>query len=89
VAIILEIKVFPNSGKSEFKLDSSQLKCYLKSSPEKGKANQELVKLISKTLKIGQFDISILSGMTTRIKKVRINTERNKDEIVKCLCLNG
>ncbi|OGB84424.1 hypothetical protein A3F66_03150 [candidate division TM6 bacterium RIFCSPHIGHO2_12_FULL_32_22] len=83
--IILDIKVFPNSGKQEFKIDNDQLKCYLKSSPEKGKANQELIKMLSKQLNLGQFNFSILSGMTTRLKKVRVNTDLSLDEVLKRL----
>lgn len=89
MAIILDIKVFPNSGRECFVLDENKaLKCYLKSTPEKGKANKELIKFISKLLKIGQFEVSILSGMTTRLKKVRVNTNLTYDEILKKLIVD-
>jgi uncharacterized protein len=87
--MILEIKVFPNSGKLEFKLDGDRLKCYLTSTPEKGKANKELISFLAKKLGIRQFDIVILSGVTTRIKRVKIKTNLEFNEIVECLCING
>ena len=75
MALIVTIKVTPNAGKQQFFCDKSgNLKCYLKSVPEQGKANQELVKLLSKALSLPQDDVSIIQGATNRTKKVKINT---------------
>ena len=86
MALLIEIKVIPNSGKQKVFLDKSkQLKCYLKSTPEKGKANLELIKFLAKELSITKNDISIISGATTRKKKLKINTEISFDEFLKKL----
>ena len=75
MSLILIIKVMPSSGRKEWQLDKSGLlKCYLKSAPEKGKANQELIKILSKTLNITLAEIEIMAGATSRNKKIKIET---------------
>lgn len=71
--MIVEIKVVPSSGKSKFIIDKSgRLKCYLKSPAERGLANHELIQVLSKALKVPQNKITIVSGATSRNKKVEI-----------------
>lgn len=43
--------------------------------PEDGKANEALIKLLSKTLHIPQSRISLMRGMTSRIKQLEIEGE--------------
>ena len=86
MTINLDIKVTPNSGKQKFTLDKSgKLKCFLKSPPEKGKANNELIKLIQKKLKLNKEDIQIMLGKTSRKKRIKINTSMPYNEILKQL----
>lgn len=74
MALILEIKVVPLSGRSGFELDKQgNVKCFLKSAPEKGAANKELIKLLSKELKVPQNDIDIIAGLTVRKKKIKLH----------------
>lgn len=74
MALIIEIKVTPQSGRSCFELDrKGDLKCFLKSAPEKGAANKELIKLLSKKLKIPQNDLDIIAGLTVRKKRIKIH----------------
>ncbi len=83
---ILRIRVTPNSSVSGFQdifIDPNgvkYLKTNLNSVPEKGKANQELIKLLSKTLKLSKSCFSVISGLTDRYKKVLLETEHS-DEI--------
>ncbi len=45
----IQVKVKPNSGKQKIEqLENGSLVVYLKSSPVKGKANQELIKVLAK-----------------------------------------
>lgn len=75
MALIIEVKVVPQSGKSGYELDKKGcLKWHLKSAPEKGLANKELVRALSKELKIPQNDIEIVGGLTSRNKKIKIHT---------------
>ena len=83
-SFILEVKVVPQSGSQGFKLDKNgQLKCLLKGAPEKGKANKELVKFISSILKIPQHHIQLVSGQTTRLKRLRIFTDVSYEDFLK------
>ncbi len=74
MSLICEIKVVPSSGKSECKLDKNgMLKCYLKSPAENGKANKELIKMLAKGVGATQDEVSIVSGETSRNKRIRID----------------
>lgn len=73
MSLVIEVKVVPGSKTQAFSLDKQGiLKCYLKSQPEKGKANEELIKLLSKTLKIPQDHIKVLAGHTGRKKIIKL-----------------
>lgn len=64
----LRIKVIPNSAKTEIsKWDGENLKIKIKASPEKGKANSELVKFFKKEYKK---DIKIVKGANSRNKLI-------------------
>jgi len=81
--LIIEVKVVPSSGKSECKLDKAgRLKCYLKSPPERNEANMELVKLFAKALKLIQNEVEIVSGATSRTKKLKILKSITEDELL-------
>lgn len=84
MTIILKIAVIPLSRQCRYSVDDiGTIKCYLKSAPEKGKANQELIRLLSEALKIRQSDIQILTGVTSSRKRVKIATGLSKEEIIK------
>lgn len=71
--LFINIKAVPSSGKQGCAFDKSgTLKCYLKSAPEGGKANAELIKYLSKKLKVPQNEISIVGGTTSRKKRLKI-----------------
>ena len=61
----MKIRVKPNSKKQEIKEENNHLIVYLKSQPEKGKANQELIKLLKKHFKR---DVKIKSGFKSKDK---------------------
>ena len=86
MALLIEIKVIPSSGRQRFFKDKSgQLKCYLKSAPEKGKANTELINLVSKKLGIPKSKISVPFGATSRKKRLKIDLEINFNDLMKKL----
>lgn len=83
MALILDIKVVPSSGRQNWSVDKSgQIKCFIKSPPEKGLANKELVKLIADSLDVTQSDVEIISGLTSRKKRVKINKNINIDQFL-------
>jgi uncharacterized protein (TIGR00251 family) len=76
MTVVLELKVVPNAKQQGFEQDKSGLiKCRLKSKPEGGKANEELIKLLSKTLNISTDCFKILRGATSRNKMIKIDVQ--------------
>ncbi len=74
MTLIIEVKVSPGSGRSAWKIDKSGvLKAYLKSPPERGLANEELVKSLAYALKVPLKEVTIISGKTSRNKRIKIN----------------
>jgi len=69
----LEIRVIPRAGRSGFAgLREGALLVRLAAAPVDGAANDELIALLAKTLKIPKRDIEITSGERSRSKRVRI-----------------
>lgn len=88
MSIIIEVKVIPSTGKSGACLDASnKLKIYLKSPPEDGKANKELIKYLAHALNAPQASITIIAGTTGRRKKIKIELPLSYDDIISRLGL--
>ncbi|MBU0532292.1 YggU family protein [Candidatus Micrarchaeota archaeon] len=68
--MILDITVVPNSKKFLIIKKDDKIKIFLKSPPEQNKANIELIKELSKAL---DADVRIVSGHTSRRKRLEIN----------------
>ncbi|MBL7051680.1 MAG: DUF167 domain-containing protein [Nanoarchaeota archaeon] len=66
----IEIKVKVKSGRSGIVEENGNYIAYLKSEPEKGKANQELVKIAKKYF--GK-EVKIKSGLTSKRKIIQIS----------------
>lgn len=76
MAFMFDVKVFPSSGKKGWVLDKSgNLKCYLKSPAEQGKANAELIKSLAKALGVTQNLVSIVSGATSQKKRIKVDMD--------------
>ena len=68
----IKIRVIPNAKKVEIKKENDYLKIKLKSKPENGKANKELIEILSEYFNISKVKIRILSGLKSRNKVVEI-----------------
>jgi uncharacterized protein len=70
----IQIKVSPKSRATEFMelMDDGTYKIRLKAAPEKGKANEELIKFLAQELNISKDGIKIISGHTDRKKLLKI-----------------
>lgn len=70
----IQIKVVPKSRETTFieKMDDDTYKIRLRSAPEKGKANEELIKYLSEELQIPKDTIRIISGHTDPRKLLKI-----------------
>jgi uncharacterized protein YggU (UPF0235/DUF167 family) len=86
VATICDIKVIPSSGKQGFKRDKSgMIVCNLKSAPERGAANAELIRLVAAACKVTQAEVTIIGGLTSRKKRLKIAKEISKAELLALL----
>lgn len=69
----LDVRVIPRAGRSGFGgLRDGALLVRLAAAPVDGAANDELIALLAKTLRIPKRDITIVSGERSRSKRVRI-----------------
>jgi len=83
---IFDVKVIPSSGKKGWSIDKTgNLKCHLKSPAEQGKANEELIKSLSKALGIPQDMISISSGAQSRKKRIKVDTDMTYNKLLELL----
>jgi len=86
MAFVLEIKVVPRSEKFELiRSKKGELKCLVKADPEKGAANKELIKGLARLLGVTQNDVEIISGLTSRKKRIKIHTSFTSDQLYKAL----
>jgi uncharacterized protein (TIGR00251 family) len=76
----LRVKVKPSSNQNKIvKMEDGTFKIWLKSAPEKGKANKELQKYLKK---ITEIPVKIVSGLTSENKKIEFDIEE-KEFIIK------
>lgn len=68
---LLAVRVIPNSGRNEIIIDHEKVKIYLKSIPDKNKANQELIKFLKMECDLS---VEIKSGLKSRDKILRITS---------------
>ena len=71
--MLLKVKVKPGSDKVKVEFDGTYLKVWLKSRPEKGKANRELFRVLKEIF--GDFEF--VSGETSKEKLIKIDTDIN------------
>lgn len=74
--VIFTAKVVPGSSPPSkiCGLHDGMLKVKVTSAPEKGKANQCLVKFLAKVLGVKKNDIEIISGQTSQIKQIQVSS---------------
>jgi len=69
----LEIRVIPRAGRTGLAgLRDGALLVRLAAAPVDGAANDELIALIAKSLRIPKRDITIVAGERSRTKRIRI-----------------
>ena len=69
----LRIKARPNAGETSVKeIKNGEVKINVGAQAEKGKANAELIKYLSKEFGVTRQNVSIISGAGERIKLVKI-----------------
>lgn len=75
--VYLRAKINPGASKSQVKgvmqgEDGDVIKIDIAAQPEKGRANQELVRFLAKEFGVSKNNIKILSGASDRVKLIKI-----------------
>jgi len=71
--MILTAHVKPSARENSIEwIDEDTVKISITAHPEKGKANQAVIKLLSKELNVSKSSITLLRGSTARIKQFQI-----------------
>lgn len=72
--IYLRIKVLPQAGRTFFleEMADQTLKIAIGASPEKGKANQELLSFLAREFSVSKNRVKIISGLTERTKLIKV-----------------
>ncbi len=70
--MILSVRVIPKASRNLVKEEGSGFKVYLTKPAQDGLANEQLVSLLAKHLKIKKYQISIIKGDKSRNKLVEI-----------------
>lgn len=86
--IILRVRLTPNSSCCKINgvfVDPNGdewLKISVISVPEKGKANQELIKFLASKLKISKSDLQIIGGELDRYKKILVQADKEQMQVL-------
>jgi hypothetical protein len=70
------VKVTPRAGKNEVvKISEGEYKVKITAPPEKGKANDAVVKLLAEYFDVPKSSVNIIGGKSTRVKLIEISTK--------------
>jgi len=74
--MILQVKITPNASKNSIEgYHGNFLRIRIAAAPDKGKANDELIEFLASCLSISKSRIKLLSGHTSRLKKLEIDID--------------
>jgi uncharacterized protein (TIGR00251 family) len=77
--VVFRIKVQPGAVKNEsVGVQRDVLKIKISAPPVKGKANKALIDFLAKKLSVKKSEIEIVSGHTSKIKKIKMLGEASK-----------
>ncbi len=71
---VIKVKVIPKSPRTEIvgTMDDGTIKIRVAATPEKGKANAELIAFLAKHYGVARSQIVIITGETSHTKQIRI-----------------
>ena len=76
--MILLVKVIPKASRTEIVgWEGENLKIRVKGVPEKGEVNRALIAFLAEKLRIAKSQIELISGETSRLKRVKIDGVEN------------
>ena len=70
----MQIKAKPGASKTQVKeiMADNSIKIFVAAEPVKGKANQELIKFLSREFDVAKNSVKIIGGAGDRVKLVKI-----------------
>jgi len=81
--LLINIRIQPRASSDGFaETLGEQVKLRITEPPVDGQANSHLIAFLAKTFKVARTDISIVSGVKSRSKRVRIHRPRKLPEII-------
>ncbi|AWI84480.1 hypothetical protein CEW88_12780 [Alloyangia pacifica] len=69
---VLELRVTPKASRNEIREEEGQIRVYVTTVPENGKANEAVIKLLSKALGVPKSRLTLIRGATSRDKAFRV-----------------
>ena len=85
VSATLSVRIQPRSSRNGVsRMEDGSLKIRLTAPPVDGAANEALVKFLSETLSISKSSVEIVTGHTSREKRVKI-TGMNDEDVIRLL----
>ena len=70
----LQIRVRPRAGRNTIEIgDDGQVTVRVTAAPERGRANEAVVELLAKKLGVSKSSVTVVRGLTSRDKVVRID----------------
>ncbi len=80
------VKVSPGAKKTRFALgEDGMIKCFVSAHPVDGKANAAVVEAFSTVLNIAKSKITIISGHTSKIKRIQIELVLTREKLLDLL----
>lgn len=73
IIMIINIDVFPKTKHQSIEKKGNTYKIHLTSTPQKGKANKELLQILSDYFNVSKNQIQIVHGITSRKKIIKLN----------------
>jgi len=72
--VYLRVKVLPKSPQNKIVeiLVDETIKIRIQAAPEKGRANQALIKFLSQEFNVSAKNVTIISGQTTPVKLIKV-----------------
>lgn len=89
MSCIIILRIVPGAKKVRWsRMESGEIKCFVTAPAVDGKANAAIVAALSDVLKIAKSKITILSGHTTRVKRIEIDAAMTEKDLLRILNLD-
>ena len=86
--LILKVRIQPKAASDEFaevlshEVTGDQIKIRITAPPVDGKANKHLIRFLSLCFKVPKSSVTVLSGETSRNKKIKIQSPQKLPAII-------